>query len=313
MRPSIRSSRLAPPKRILGISGTRCYQFAPTQSSASIRLSGWATHSHLPRLHAESDILTDHTSQDLISNDLVDKIFQEAPQLISLMYHRKDSCMRAGLKVALTAALVGLTTIMTVTPASADQWPFDGIPPDKSTHSYCYTTSVTDEVKSYIPGAMNYLNTATNIPGVPFHSPCETTNSSSDGTPATDVAWFVVWVEGAYGQAECKVRTASDPSVCDQRHTRINSSMIKTSSNAHHQFHQNRLPRTGAHGGRRPLLATGLPTRATRRLRTATGLYGKWRRHKHRQPDRVMDPHLQWASHRRPEPPLGLIAGRRTS
>jgi len=144
--------------------------------------------------------------------------------------------MRVGLKVALTATLIGLTTATTVAPASADLWPFDGIPPDKSTHSYCYTTSVTAEVKSYIPGAMNYLNTATNITGVPFHSPCETTNSSSDGTPATDVAWFVVWVENAYGQAECKVRTASDPNVCDQRHTRINSSMIKTSSNAHHQF-----------------------------------------------------------------------------
>ncbi|GGT03727.1 hypothetical protein GCM10010156_72000 [Planobispora rosea] len=144
--------------------------------------------------------------------------------------------MRLGLKVSFAVTLAGLTAIATVAPAGADIWPFGGIPPDKSTHSYCYTTSVSTGLRSYIPGAMNYLNSATAIPGVPFHSPCETTNSSSDGTPATDVAWFQVWVDGSYGQAECKVRTASDPGVCDQRHTRINSSMIKATSDPHYQF-----------------------------------------------------------------------------
>ncbi|ACZ86039.1 hypothetical protein [Streptosporangium roseum] len=145
--------------------------------------------------------------------------------------------MRIGIRVVLAAIIaIVTTTVTTITPAAADLWPFDGIPPDKSTHSYCYTTSVQADLKSYIPGAMNYLANATTIPGVPFHSPCETTNSSSDGTPATDVAWFDVWVEGSFGQAVCKVWTASDPDVCDQRHARINGNVIRASGDPHHQF-----------------------------------------------------------------------------
>nr|WP_152992322.1 hypothetical protein [Nonomuraea pusilla] len=182
----------------------------------------------------ELDIAVSFVSQYLIHESLIGKI--KSCSRASTTTHRKGSWMRHGIKVASAAVLAGLIVATTATPAAADLWPFDGIPPDKSTHSYCYTSSVTTGLKSYIPGAMNYLDSATNIPGVPFHSPCETTNSETDGTPATDVAWFEVWVTDAYGEVECKVRTASNPNVCDQNHTRINSSMIKTSSNAHQQY-----------------------------------------------------------------------------
>ncbi|MFG1755706.1 hypothetical protein [Streptosporangium sandarakinum] len=144
--------------------------------------------------------------------------------------------MRKSRKLAL---VVGITTIIGVAgaaPAAADQWPFDGIPPDKSTHSYCYTSSVDSTLKSYIPGAMNYLADATTIPGVPLHATCDTKNSNEDGDPATDVAWFNIWIDDAYGEAPCRVRTASDSSICDQRFAKINGSMIKAGPDAHHQY-----------------------------------------------------------------------------
>ncbi|MFI6393703.1 hypothetical protein [Nonomuraea sp. NPDC050540] len=143
--------------------------------------------------------------------------------------------MPKGHKLAILAG-AGILAILPTSSAYADPWPFDGIPPDKSNHSYCYTTSVDAQLKSYTPGAMNYLADATTIPAVTLHTPCDTQNSNGDGSPATDVAWFKIWVDGSYGEAPCKIRTASDNSICDQRFAKINSSTINAAPNPHNQF-----------------------------------------------------------------------------
>ncbi|WP_146607684.1 hypothetical protein [Spongiactinospora gelatinilytica] len=134
--------------------------------------------------------------------------------------------------ISATAAIILASAI----PASADPWPFDDIFPDKSTHSYCYTSSVGSGLKSYIPGAMNYLASATTIPGVPLHATCDTKPSDVDGDPATDVAWFDIWVNVGYGEAPCRVRTASNSNHCDQRFAKINTELIDSEADPHHQY-----------------------------------------------------------------------------
>ncbi|MCC5578978.1 hypothetical protein IMZ11_25455 [Microtetraspora sp. AC03309] len=145
--------------------------------------------------------------------------------------------MRAMRRVTTIGSIAILAMATTVSSASATPWPWDGIYPDKSTHSYCYTTSVPDSIRSYIPGAMNYLVSATDIPGVPFQDPCDTKNSNEDGDPATDVAWFQAWVQDGYGDATtCKVRTASQPGWCDMRFVKINKAAVDAADDPHHQY-----------------------------------------------------------------------------
>ncbi|GAA4071057.1 hypothetical protein [Nonomuraea soli] len=123
----------------------------------------------------------------------------------------------------------------TATSATADTYPY-AAKLDKSNHGYCYTTSVTSQLQSCISEAMNYLADSTDIPGVTFHTPCDTQNSNGDGLPAADVAWFSIWIDGAYGEAPCKIKTASDSTVCDQFFGKINSSSINATANPHNQF-----------------------------------------------------------------------------
>lgn len=139
------------------------------------------------------------------------------------------------------AALFGV--IIAGMPATADPWgghSEDGGPPywpDKSTHSWCYTSSVTATVKAYVPGALNYLYNSIDIPGIPQHPSCDTQNSNQDGDPATDVAFFEAWIgTGVVGTIKCRVRTASDSSVCDQHHLYIGSEVINATSMPHQQY-----------------------------------------------------------------------------
>ncbi|MEU7004534.1 hypothetical protein [Nonomuraea sp. NPDC046570] len=139
-------------------------------------------------------------------------------------------------QLSIVVGIAVVLTLVSVTSASADIWPFKGVPPDKASHSYCYTSSVSATSKSYIPGAMNYLNERTAIPGVSFHSSCDTQNSDGDGSPATDVAWFDMWVDGAYGEATCKIRTASDSGVCDQAFVKLNTGTLNAAARPHQQY-----------------------------------------------------------------------------
>ncbi|MGC5012315.1 hypothetical protein ACLQ2R_16245 [Streptosporangium sp. DT93] len=146
--------------------------------------------------------------------------------------------MTFGRRMSVLAVSLAATLVASTAPASADLWPWvQGIPPDKTVHTYCYTTSVGSGLKSYIPGAMNYLADNTDVEGTYLESPCDIQNSNGPGgDPATDAAWFQVWVDDAYGQVECKVRTASQPGWCDQWHVRINNETIDASADPHHQY-----------------------------------------------------------------------------
>ncbi|MFI7534900.1 hypothetical protein [Streptosporangium sp. NPDC049376] len=137
---------------------------------------------------------------------------------------------------ALSAMAVAVASVVTPTSLLANTWPFDGMYPDKSTHSWCYHSSVSSTLKSYIPGAMDNLYTSTTIPGVPQHATCDSQNSNQDGDPATDVMWIQGNLNGAFGTAPCFVETASNSTHCDQRKVTIAASTIEASQYPHHQY-----------------------------------------------------------------------------
>lgn len=156
------------------------------------------------------------------------------------VFTRKEKMIIRKWRIVVTASLSAILTAIaaTVSPVSlmANTWPFDGMYPDKSTHSWCYHSSAGSTLRSYIPGAMNYLYNSTTIPGIPQHATCDTQNSNQDGDPATDVVWRQGSLNGQFGTAPCFVETASNSTHCDQRQITIGVNNIENSDYPHQQY-----------------------------------------------------------------------------